>query len=181
VKVSRTRLPGVLLVEPRVFHDPRGRFLESWNARRYEGSGIPGPFVQDNVSVSRRGVLRGLHFQQPFPQGKLVSALEGEIWDVGVDLRPESPTFGRWEGFTLSAGNARQLYLPEGFAPGFVVLSEVAIVSYKCTAYYAPEAEATLLWEDPDLAIRWPVEDPLLSEKDRAGLSWRELRERLAR
>jgi dTDP-4-dehydrorhamnose 3,5-epimerase len=169
-------LPGVLILQPRVSSDQRGRFLESWHARRYAEAGLPEHWVQDNVSWSRRGVLRGLHFQHPRAQGKLVSVLMGEIFDVAVDLRGGSPTFGRWAGFDLSAENARQLYLPPGCAHGFVVRSEEALVTYKCTEFYQPETEITLRWDDPDLAIEWPIEHtPILSTKDRAGISFREL------
>lgn len=171
MKVIRTRLPGALILEPRVFRDERGRFVEAWSERRYVEAGIPGPFVQDNVSESRRGVLRGLHFQHPFPQAKLVSVLSGEIWDVAVDLRPRSATFGQWEGVTLTAENARQFYIPADFAHGFVVLSDGAVVSYKCSEYYHPESEQILCWNDPDLAIPWPVADPIVSAKDAAGHS----------
>jgi dTDP-4-dehydrorhamnose 3,5-epimerase len=169
MKVTQTALPGVLLIEPKLFRDARGHFLESWNRARYADVGLDADFVQDNVSRSGRGVLRGLHFQHPQPQGKLVSALTGEVWDVVVDVRAGSPTFGRWEAFTLSAENARQLWVPRGYAHGFVVRSESAVVGYKCDDFYAPECEQTLLWSDPALGIAWPVEAPLLSEKDRAG------------
>jgi len=166
MKVTETELPGVLLVEPRIFRDHRGFFFESWSAERYRQAGIPGPFVQDNVSRSSRGVLRGLHFQNPHPQGKLVTVLEGEVFDVAVDLRVGSPTFGKWAGYYLSAENGRQLYIPEGFAHGFVVTSEFAIFSYKCTEYYRPEADRSLRWNDPEIGIEWPVKEPVLSPKD---------------
>jgi len=169
MKVTETELPGVLLVEPRIFRDHRGFFFESWSAERYRQAGIPGPFVQDNVSRSSRGVLRGLHFQNPHPQGKLVTVLEGEVFDVAVDLRVGSPTFGKWAGYYLSAENGRQLYIPEGFAHGFVVTSEFAIFSYKCTEYYRPEADRSLRWNDPEIGIEWPVEEPILSPKDAAA------------
>jgi dTDP-4-dehydrorhamnose 3,5-epimerase len=171
VKVTELRLPGVLLFEPRRFEDHRGWFAESWNARRYRDAGLDASFVQDNTAFSRRGVLRGLHFQDPHPQGKLVWALAGEVWDVAVDVRPGSPTFGEWLSCTLSAENARQIFIPEGFAHGFLVLSDSALCCYKCTDLYRPEAEGTLLWNDPDLAIPWPIADPILSEKDREGLT----------
>jgi dTDP-4-dehydrorhamnose 3,5-epimerase len=170
MKVEQTRLPGVLFLEPRVFRDARGHFLETWNEGRYQELGVPGPFVQDNVSVSARGVLRGLHFQQPNPQGKLVSVLQGEVYDVAVDIRVGSPTFGEWLGCTLSGEDGRQLYIPPGFAHGFVVLSPSAVFAYKCTAYYDPDAEGTLLWNDPAIGIEWPVSEPLLSDKDASGL-----------
>lgn len=177
MKVLPCDLEGLLLIEPRVFGDARGFFLETWNERRYSEAGIRGPFVQDNLSFSRRGAVRGLHFQNPSAQGKLVYVLQGEVFDVAVDLRRSSPTFGCWYGVTLSADNKRQLYIPPGFAHGFAVVSETALFAYKCTAFYAPEHETTLLWNDPDLAIPWPVEDPVLSEKDRQGLRLRDLPE----
>ena len=169
MKVEETELPGLLLIETRLFHDERGHFQESWNQRRYAEAGIPSTFVQDNVSWSRQGVLRGMHYQWPQPQGKLVSVLRGEVFDAAVDLRSDSPTFGQWTGFELSADNGRQLYIPEGFAHGFVVLSADAVFSYKCTDYYAPEAERTLLWDDPEVGVQWPVQDPVLSPKDQTG------------
>jgi len=177
MKVLPCDLEGLLLIEPRVFGDARGFFLETWNERRYSEAGITGPFVQDNLSFSRRGAVRGLHFQNPSAQGKLVYVLQGEVFGVAVDLRRSSPTFGRWYGVTLSADNKRQLYIPPGFAHGFAVVSETALFAYKCTAFYAPEHETTLLWNDPDLAIPWPVEEPVLAEKDRQGLRLRDLPE----
>lgn len=175
MNVVPCELEGVLLVEPRVYGDARGYFLETWHERRYREAGIPGPFVQDNLSFSRRGAVRGLHFQNPSAQAKLVYVLEGEVFDVAVDLRRRSPTFGRWFGIRLSAENKRQLYIPVGFAHGFAVLSETALFAYKCTEFYAPEHEVTLLWNDPDLAIPWPVEQPVLSEKDQRGRRLRDL------
>lgn len=166
MKVAPTSLPGVLLIEARVFGDERGRFWESWRAERYAEAGIPGPFVQDNVSVSARGVLRGLHFQDPRPQGKLVSALEGAVWDVAVDLRPGSPHFKRWVGVELRGGDGRQLWIPPGFAHGFCVLSESAVFAYKCTEVYVPEADGGVRWDDPEIGVEWPVKDPVLSAKD---------------
>jgi dTDP-4-dehydrorhamnose 3,5-epimerase len=166
VKVIETSLPGVLVIEPRVFRDERGFFLESWHAERYAEAGISRRFVQDNVSYSERKVLRGLHFQNPMPQAKLVSVLQGEIFDVAVDLRVGSPTFGRWVGERLCAESMRQLYIPEGFAHGFVVIGEGAVVSYKCTAYYSPEHDRSLRWDDPEIGIAWPVAEPIVSEKD---------------
>lgn len=176
MNVTETALPGVLLLEPRVFPDERGHFMETWNRDRYAAAGVPDRFVQDNVSVSRRGVLRGLHFQHPHAQGKLVSVPWGEVWDVAVDVRAGSPRFGQWVGYSLSAENARQLWIPEGFAHGFVVLSERAVFQYKCTDVYHPEAERTLRWDDPELAIEWPVSDPLVSEKDAQGVTLSGLR-----
>jgi len=175
VRVLRTELPGVLVVEPQVFGDERGFFMESFNGRRYREAGLPERFVQDNLSLSRRGVLRGLHFQHPRGQGKLVSVLRGEVFDVAVDVRRGSPTFGRWVGLSLSEENRRQLYIPPGFAHGFVVLSEAALFFYKCTEYYAPECERTVLWSDPEIGIGWPVEEPVLSEKDRKAPALREM------
>jgi dTDP-4-dehydrorhamnose 3,5-epimerase len=170
MKVEKTKLAGVMLIEPDVFKDPRGFFFESWSARKYEGLGLPSAFVQDNVSRSARGTLRGLHLQSPPQgQGKLVYVLEGEVFDVAVDVRVGSPTFGQWVGEVLSAENHRQLYLPPGFAHGFCVLSESALFAYKCTEYYAPTAEVSVLWNDPKIGIEWPVREPLLSKRDAAG------------
>lgn len=169
MKVTETELPGVLLIEPQRFGDSRGFFQESWHARRYADAGIPGPFVQDNLSLSGHGVLRGLHFQNPSPQGKLVSVLQGEVFDVAVDIRVGSPTFGKWTGATLSADNARQLYIPPNFAHGFCVTGDRALFAYKCTDFYDPGAEDTILWNDPDIGIDWPVAEPVVSGKDRAG------------
>lgn len=170
MKIIETRLPGVLIVEPKVFGDARGYFMESFQAERYAAAGIAGPFVQDNLSFSRRGILRGLHLQNPRPQGKLVQVLQGEVFDVAVDVRVGSPTFGQWEGVILSAENARQYYVPPGFAHGFVVTSETALFAYKCTDYYMPQSEISLLWNDSDIGIEWPVTEPQLSVKDAAGL-----------
>lgn len=167
--VSETSLPGVLIFEPDVFGDARGFFFEAYNRARYEDYGLP-PFVQDNLSRSGRGVLRGMHFQHPNPQGKLVSVLEGEVYDVAVDVRAGSPSFGRWVGVYLSDENKRQLYVPEGFAHGFLVTGESALFFYKCTAYYSPETEHALLWNDPGIGVDWPSAEPTLSSKDRAGL-----------
>src|SRR4051812_1402499 len=151
MNVLATPLAGLLRIEPRVFGDSRGYFLETYQQARFMDRGMPGPFVQDNSSRSRRGTLRGLHFQSPQPQAKLVFVTRGEIWDVAVDLRRSSATFGQWYGVTLSEFNHWQLYVPEGFAHGFCVISEEADVSYKCTGYYAPANEQTLLWNDPEL------------------------------
>jgi len=170
MRVTPLALPEVLLVEPAVFGDVRGFFMESFSARRYAEVGISGPFVQDNVSRSQRGVLRGLHLQHPHAQGKLVSVLEGEVFDVAVDVRVGSPTFGRWVGECLSAENHRQLYVPAGFAHGFVVTSDEALFSYKCTDYYYPQDERSVRWDDPRIGIVWPVEAPTVSAKDQAGL-----------
>jgi dTDP-4-dehydrorhamnose 3,5-epimerase len=166
MKVIPTSIPEVLIVEPRVFPDERGYFLETWNRQRYADAGIDVEFVQDNLSFSRRGVLRGLHYQNPGAQGKLVSVAQGEVFDVAVDLRTDSPTFGRWVGATLSHENQRRLWVPAGFAHGFVVTSDTAVFAYKCTDYYAPQHERSLLWNDPEIGIRWPVESPIVSAKD---------------
>jgi dTDP-4-dehydrorhamnose 3,5-epimerase len=167
-----TAIKEVLVVTPDVKSDQRGFFLESYRQEEYRAAGIPGPFVQDNHSGSKRGVLRGLHFQTLPPQGKLVRAVTGEVFDVAVDLRKSSPTFGRWVGEYLSAENARQLWIPAGFAHGFYVRSSWADLLYKVTDYYSPEGDRTLRWDDPALGIRWPLLDgaaPILSEKDRLG------------
>ena len=166
MKVSPTELAGVLLIEPDVHRDGRGFFYESYNEKRYRESGIAEPFVQDNHSRSKGGVLRGLHAQAHIPQGKLVRVSMGEIFDVAVDIRVGSPTFKQWVGRRLSAENCLQLYIPPGFAHGFCALSEVVEVQYKCTEYYHPGDEFSIRWDDPELAIEWPVTDPLLSEKD---------------
>lgn len=175
MKVTPGRLDGTLLVEPRVFGDARGFFLETWNRSRYRAEGVGDDFVQDNLSFSRRGILRGLHFQNPNPQGKLVQVLQGEVFDVVVDLRRSSPTFGKWEGVWLSDQNKHQFYVPPGFAHGFAVVSETALFHYKCSSPYSPADELTLLWNDPDLGITWPIESPVLSEKDRNGVRLRDL------
>jgi dTDP-4-dehydrorhamnose 3,5-epimerase len=175
MKVTPTRLPDVLLIEPKVFGDARGFFFETWNAREFERAGIRASFVQDNHSRSEKGVLRGLHYQLRHPQGKLVRAVAGEIFDVAVDIRRGSPTFGRWTGQRLSAGSKAMLWIPVGFAHGFCVLSESAEVLYKATDFYAPEHERSLLWNDPDLKIDWPLAgEPTLSPKDAAGVPLRD-------
>jgi dTDP-4-dehydrorhamnose 3,5-epimerase len=170
MNVSRCDIEGLLLIEPKVFGDARGFFLEAWNERRYREAGIAGTFVQDNLSFSRRGALRGLHFQNPLAQAKLVLVLQGEVFDVAVDVRRGSPTFGRWHGVNLSAENKRQFFVPPGFAHGFVVLSETALFFYKCTEFYAPQHEVTIVWNDPDIGINWPLTDPVLSDKDQRGM-----------
>lgn len=167
MKVFETKLSGVVRIEPRVFGDSRGYFMETWNQSDYAQAGLNTSFVQDNLSFSSRGVLRGLHFQNPNGQGKLVYVLQGAVFDVAVDIRAGSPTFGQWAGFTLSAENHHQLYIPVGFAHGFCVISETALFAYKCTDMYNPEAEGGIIWNDPDLAIDWPITTPVLSEKDR--------------
>jgi dTDP-4-dehydrorhamnose 3,5-epimerase len=167
MKITPCQISGLLILEPQVFGDSRGYFLETYNRRRYLEAGLPGgDFVQDNISVSRRGILRGLHFQNPSAQGKLVSVLQGEVFDVAVDLRRGSPTFKQWHGVRLSYENKLQFYLPPGFAHGFAVLSETAMFHYKCTDYYSPKDEMALRWNDPDLAIQWPITDPILSPRD---------------
>jgi dTDP-4-dehydrorhamnose 3,5-epimerase len=171
VNVTPTEIPDVLVLSPRVFADDRGAFFESFNRRAFaEAVGREVEFVQDNQSTSRRHVLRGLHYQEPQPQGKLVRALAGTIYDVAADIRPGSATFGRWVGVELSAANRRQLWVPEGLAHGFLVLSESAEVLYKTTDFYAPSCERCLRWDDPTLAIRWPLTaPPLLSPRDAAA------------
>lgn len=167
MNIIKTRLDGCLIIEPKVFGDERGFFLESFNQQRYEQqTGITQLFVQDNHSRSAKGVLRGLHFQKTRPQGKLVRVVRGEVYDVAVDIRPQSPTFGQWEGVILSEENKRQFWVPPGFAHGFQVLSDFADFEYKCTDYYVPQDEGCLAWNDPQLAIDWPIKTPLLSEKD---------------
>ncbi len=171
MKVVETSIPDVLIIEPKVFGDERGFFYESFNAAAFEAAtGLKRQFVQDNHSKSQRGVLRGLHYQIQQPQGKLVRVVAGEVFDVAVDLRKSSPSFGRWFGTHLSAQKQRQLWIPEGFAHGFVVLSGSAEFLYKTTDYYAPEHERSLLWNDPELGIQWPFDEaPQLSAKDQAG------------
>lgn len=169
MKVETTTLPGVIIVTPVVHTDERGAFRECWQRARYAEAGLPDEWVQDNVSLSRRGVLRGLHFQQPAPQGKLVTALRGDILDVAVDVRRASPHFGRHVAVRLSSENARQLWIPEGFAHGFVVLSDEALVHYKVTTPYFPGGDRTIAWDDPDIGIDWPVSQPIMSAKDAAA------------
>jgi len=166
VKVIQTSLPGLVLLEPVVFGDARGFFFETWNAERYAAQGLPSSFVQSNVSSSSKGVLRGLHYQWPRPQGKLVTVLQGEVYDVAVDIRRGSPTFGRWEAFILSGENRRQLWIPPGFAHGFAVLSDDALFNYLCTDVYVKEADASVRWNDADIAVDWPISAPTLSSKD---------------
>ena len=167
--VENPPLAGVLLLKPRIFRDDRGYFVETWQRERYETAGIPGVFVQDNHYQSRRGVLRGIHFQKEHPQGKLVSVSFGRIFDVAVDLRRDSPSFGRWCGVELSAENQEQLWIPPGMGHAFCVLSDLAHVHYKCTDYYIPGDEGGIVWNDPDLAIAWPLSRPVLSGKDAAS------------
>lgn len=167
MKVIASALPGTLILEPQVFGDVRGFFYESYNKSAYREAGIDHDFVQSNVSRSARGVLRGLHYQWPRPQGKLVSVLEGEVYDVAVDIRRGSPTFGRSVGVMLTADNHRHFWIPEGFAHGFCVVSAFATFTYQCTALYDPKADAGIRWNDAVLGIDWPVSDPLLSDKDK--------------
>lgn len=169
MNVIETELPGVLIIEPRVFGDARGFFMETWHQQRYAEAGIAERFVQDNLSFSRHGILRGLHYQHPQGQGKLVYVLQGEVFDVAVDVRVGSPTFGHWASISLSAENRRQFYLPPGFAHGFCVTSDTALFAYKCTQFYSPSAEGSIRWDDQSIGIKWPIEAPLLSEKDRSA------------
>ncbi len=166
MKLIETAMSGCKVIEPAVFGDDRGFFFETWNADRFGEHGLPTAFVQSNVSGSAKGVLRGLHYQWPRPQGKLVTVLEGEVYDVAVDIRRGSPTFGRWEAVVLSAENKRQFWIPEGFAHGFAVLSERALFSYLCTDVYVKESDAGIRWNDADIAVDWPISVPTLSAKD---------------
>ena len=177
MKVSATQLSEVKLVEPQVHRDQRGFFLETYHANRYADHHISPHFVQDNLSFSQQGILRGLHFQWPHPQGKLVYVLQGEVFDVAVDVRVGSPTFGQWAGEVLSAQNQRQLWIPEGFAHGFCVLSETALFAYKCTDFYHRDSEMSLRWDDPAININWPLANPQLSDKDAQAAYLADLRE----
>lgn len=175
MNVIPTRLPGVVVLEPRVFRDDRGHFFEVWNGPRHAEAGLPAAAVQDNLSCSGPNVLRGLHLQHPTAQSKLITVLAGTIWDVAVDVRVGSPTFGQWVSVPLAAEPCRQMFIPAGFAHGFVVTGEGATVLYKCDAPYSPSDELTVRWDDPDLAVPWPVAAPVLSAKDRAGLRLRDI------
>jgi len=166
MNIKETKLSGVLILEPKVFTDGRGYFLETWNSTRYEQAGIPGSFVQDNISFSKKGILRGLHFQQPQSQGKLIQVLSGEVVDVVVDIRVGSPTYGQWLSEVFSESNHRQMYVPPGFAHGYCATSETALFSYKCTDFYNPATEQGIIWNDPDIGIKWPIAQPALSTKD---------------
>ena len=166
MELVKTNIPEVLLIEPKVFKDDRGYFLELFSNERYEKSGVTGNFVQDNLSLSKKGTLRGLHFQYPKSQGKLIYASKGEIYDVAVDIRRGSPTYGKWIGTYLSEKNKRQIWVPGGFAHGFFVTSEYAVVLYKCTDYYNPDTEQSIRWNDPFIGINWPGKQILLSDKD---------------
>lgn len=173
MNIIQTPLAGALIIEPRVFGDPRGFFMETWNAAAFAAAGLDMTFVQDNHSRSQKGVLRGLHFQNPGPQGKLVRVTSGAVFDVAVDLRASSPTFGQWAGVELSAENKRMFWVPEGFAHGFLTLEEDTDFLYKCTAPYAPHSEHTLAWDDPAVGIEWPDLGmaPIISDKDTRGAS----------
>lgn len=180
MKVIPTTLPDVLIIEPKVFGDARGYFLESFQLKRYADLGLPTTWVQDNFSCSAMGILRGLHLQNPNPQGKLVSVLKGRVFDVAVDVRLGSPSFGQWVGVVLDDENKRQLYVPPGFAHGFAVMADATLFSYKCTDYYHPESEISIAFNDPDLGIQWPVEKPSLSKKDQVGIRLKDVpREKL--
>jgi dTDP-4-dehydrorhamnose 3,5-epimerase len=169
MRIEETALPGVLVVETAVLADERGHFREVWRADSYEGAGVPSRFLQDNAAYSRRGVLRGLHYQHPHPQGKLVGVVTGEVFDVAVDLRRSSPHFGRWTGHVLSGENGRQLWIPPGFAHGYLTLSQSAVFVYKCTEYYHAPSDRAVAWNDATLSIAWPTEQPILSRKDAAA------------
>jgi dTDP-4-dehydrorhamnose 3,5-epimerase len=176
MKVTATEIPDVLLIEPAIHGDERGWFIESWQRERYREAGIDADFVQDNQSFSARGTLRGLHIQHPHGQGKLVQVIQGAVFDVAVDVRRGSPHFGRWTGAHLTADNKHQLWVPAGFLHGFLVLSETALFSYKCTDLYHPEAELSVRWDDPDIGIDWPLDGPpTLSAKDRAAACLKDL------
>ena len=173
-----TKIKDLYIIEPKVFGDNRGYFMESYNRKDFVDAGLDMVFVQDNESKSKKGVLRGLHFQTKHTQGKLVRVTQGEVYDVAVDLRKDSPTYGKWEGVLLSAENKRQFYIPEGFGHGFLVLSDEAVFNYKCTDFYAPEYDGGLLWNDPDVGIEWPldkIEEIVLSEKDKKQPTLKEL------
>ena len=170
MKIIPTAVPGVLIIEPRVFPDARGFFFESYHAERYAQAGIPHAFVQDNHSCSARSTIRGLHYQLRRPQAKLLRAIRGTVFDVAVDIRRDSPTFGRWVGIELSADNKRQVFIPAGLAHGFCVTSDLAEVEYKCTDFYVPDDQHGVLWSDPTLGIPWPVREPVLSDQDRRFL-----------
>lgn len=166
MNIKEAKIQGVLILEPDVFKDERGFFLETWNKERYEKNGFLYSFVQDNISFSKKGILRGLHFQFPRPQGKLIQVLSGKVIDIAVDIRIGSPTYGQWHSEILSDENLRQMYVPPGFAHGYCVISESAIFSYKCTDFYNPATEHGIIWNDPELSIDWPIKEPILSPKD---------------
>ena len=177
-KFTETKIKGDYIIEPKVFGDNRGYFMETYNKEHFAEEGLTMNFVQDNESSSSKGVLRGLHFQTKHTQGKLVRVTKGEVFDVAVDLRKGSPTYGQWEGVVLSAENKKQFYIPEGFAHGFLVLSDHAIFNYKCTDFYCPEGEGGVLWNDPDIGIEWPldgIDNIILSEKDKVHPTLKDL------
>ena len=175
IKVTRNEIEGLAVIEPTVFRDERGYFVETYNENDMKEAGLDLRFVQDNQSMSRKGVLRGLHFQKQYPQGKLVRVLQGRVFDVAVDLRANSPTFGKWFGVELSDENMKQFYIQEGFAHCFYVMSDVAVFAYKCTDFYHPGDEGGMKWDDPEIGIEWPLDgEPLLSEKDRKWLGIRD-------
>jgi dTDP-4-dehydrorhamnose 3,5-epimerase len=167
MKIITSSIEGILIIEPKIFKDKRGFFMETYNQARYNESGINATFVQDNLSYSQKNTLRGLHFQIKHPQAKLIQVISGEIFDVTVDLRPGFATFGKWTGFYLSGENRRQVFIPEGFAHGFCVLSEFAFFHYKCSDFYAQDDEGGIIWSDPDIGIEWPIQNPIISEKDK--------------
>ncbi|AWH89670.1 dTDP-4-dehydrorhamnose 3,5-epimerase [Limnobaculum parvum] len=174
--IKKTKISGVKIIEPKVFGDKRGFFLETYEKKRYQDLlELDVEFVQDNYSRSQKGVLRGLHFQRINPQGKLVRVVRGEVFDVAVDIRPDSPTFGQWDGAFLSEDNKTQFWIPPGLAHGFVVLSDIADFEYKCTDYYNPASEGCLIWNDPDVGIEWPIDNPILSDKDMLGKRFKDL------
>lgn len=177
MKIAKTPIPDLLLIQPRVFSDERGFFLETFRRRGFEDQGIGLEFVQDNHSRSRKGVLRGLHFQKNYPQGKLIYVISGAIFDVALDIRRESPSFGRWHGAVLSDENHHQLWIPPGCAHGFCVISEQVDLVYKCTDYYHPEDEGGIIWNDPELKIKWPIANPIVSEKDSKNPTLRAIEE----
>ena len=179
MEIVKTHIDGVLLIKPKVWGDPRGFFVETWQKDRYEAAGITRPFVQDNHSKSSFGILRGLHFQKKHPQGKLVSVSLGRVFDVAIDIRKESRTFGKWYGVELTQENQWQLWIEPGLAHGFVVTSDVAHFHYKCTEFYCPEDEGAVRWDDPEIAINWPNLDPVLSKKDREAPTFKEYKSSL--
>ncbi len=172
MEIIKTSIPEVIVFVPPVFTDSRGYFLETYQQQKYAAAGIPKPFVQDNQSYSTKNVLRGLHFQLRHPQGKLVRVIQGSVFDVAIDMRKNSPTFGKWHGEILSAENKRQMYIPENFAHGFCVLSDSAEFVYKCTDFYVPGDEVGLIWNDPQIGVKWPIEQPIMSDKDAVLPSW---------
>ena len=175
MKFIETKLEGVIIIEPDVFKDGRGYFMETWQDHKYRAGGIPGPFVQDNQSRSVKGTLRGMHAQMKKAQGKLVRAVEGEIYDVVADIRAGSPSYRQWIAVTLTADNCRQIYVPPGYSHGICIVSDFASVAYKVTDFYDPSDELRILWNDPELAIEWPFKEPLLSDKDRGGKNLKDI------